>query len=131
MLNEADPALGSRPALRAPLRSAPVPGSLDDLKRVHLEALGASLADGRPDHATRQRAAEALHKLGAGENGPPDSVTMWVGEVGVDWPVNKCPSCGAMLTSLLPHEDPSSEQDPEVVWRDLRRERVGPHGQRR
>jgi transcriptional regulator with XRE-family HTH domain len=32
----------------------PVPGSLDDLKRVHLEALGATLADGRPDHATRQ-----------------------------------------------------------------------------
>jgi hypothetical protein len=56
----------------------PEPGSVEDLKRVHLEALEATLADGRPDHATRQRAAAELHKLGAGTSGRAGSQTIQV-----------------------------------------------------
>jgi transcriptional regulator with XRE-family HTH domain len=93
----------------------PEPGSLEDLRRVHLEALEATLADGRKDHATRQRAAEALHKLtptsdrGSGSG----RVTIYAAPPGQPFPTDRCPSCGAML--LSPDGDPLKVVHGEVV----------------
>lgn len=82
----------------AALFHPPDPGSLEDLKRVYLEALEANLADGRPDHATRQRAAAELHKLGA-EGGRAGSQTIYVGEH------ETCPKCGHRLAGVFRRGD--------------------------
>jgi hypothetical protein len=81
----------------------PAQGSDEHLRQTHLDALEAVTSDGRPDHATRQRAAAELRKLGPqskpSQHGPAVVYVGDVGKLGEDWPVDRCPHCRALLTS--------------------------------
>jgi AcrR family transcriptional regulator len=79
-------------AARPDLFGEVVLGSHEHKRAVLLDALGATLADGRPDHATRVRAAEDLSKLdpNAGSKGP------GLVRVILNGPTY-CPACGERL----------------------------------
>jgi hypothetical protein len=91
-----------RPGLFAP---PPEPGSEEALRLAFLDALQATLVDGRPDHATRTRAAEQLMKLDATRRRGAGN-----GRVTIVTP-DTCPVCKATLQGRPVEELAPEETD--------------------